>query len=187
VRLTSVNITKFRGLKDIRVDLAPTTLLIGENNSGKTSVLDAIRLAMSRGAGRKTGTFEPYDYYLADAQAEPQSGDPIQITLTFAAADGETLPDELVQALGDALVTDPSGRYLLLFRVTSTFNATLNDFSTEWRFLDATENPLGPKSRRPAILQDFQRSFPFFTYRRCGTRSVSLGPEASGHHSSRTR
>jgi hypothetical protein len=49
--------------------------------------------------------------------------------LTFAAAGGKTLADEFVQALGDMLVSDQAGKYFLVFRVTSSFGATLNDFS----------------------------------------------------------
>lgn len=162
MRLTTVHIEKFRGLCNVRLDLCSMTLLIGENNSGKTSVLDAIRLALSRAAGRKTGTFEPYDYHLGTPEAEPQSADPISVTLTFAADAGEVLPDEFTQMLGDALVTDDVGRPFVIFRVTSTFDATLNDFVADWQFMDTAGNPLGPKSKRPSILQDFQRLFPVF-------------------------
>jgi len=162
MRLTAVHIEKFRGLGSVRLELPPTTLLIGENNSGKSSVLDAIRLALSRAAGRKTGTFEPYDYYLGTPTAEPQSADPISVTLTFTADAGEVLQDEFTQMLGDALVTDNAGRPFLIFRVTSAFDRALNDFVAEWQFMDVAGNALGPKSRRPSILQDFQRLFPVF-------------------------
>jgi putative ATP-dependent endonuclease of OLD family len=162
MRLMAIQIENFRGLRNLRVELSPTTLLIGENNAGKTSILDAIRLALSRSAGRKTGTFESYDYHLSTPQAEPQSADPLGITLMFAAEPGEVLQDEFVQALGDVIVTDAGGNPFIIFRVTSVFDGHLNDFVTEWQFLDVTGNPLGPKSKRPSVLQDFQRIFPVF-------------------------
>src|SRR5262249_39867613 len=55
-----------------------------------------------------------------------------------------------------------AGKYLLVFQVTSAFDGTLKDFTTEWNFLDASGNPLGAKSKKPSILQDFQRLFPVF-------------------------
>ncbi len=162
MHLSSVQIKNFRGLRDVQVDLASTTLLIGENNCGKTSFLEAIRLVMSRSAGRKTGTFDGYDYHLGTHDAEAQNADPITITLTLKTEDGETLPEEFTQTLGDVLVTDAAGKSILIFRVTSGFDPTLKDFVSDWSFLDASGNPLGPKSKKPSILQDFQRLFPVF-------------------------
>jgi putative ATP-dependent endonuclease of the OLD family len=162
MRLSTVQIKNFRGLRDVQIDLAPTTLLIGENNCGKTSFLDAIRLVMSRSAGRKTGTFDHYDYHLGSRDAESQDATPISITLTFIPVDGEVLPEEFTQTLGDVLVTDAAGKSLLIFRVTSGFDSTLKDFVSDWNFLDASGNPLGSRSKKPSILQDFQRLFPVF-------------------------
>lgn len=162
MHLSTVHIEKFRGLRDVQIELAPMTLLIGENNSGKTSFLEAIRLVMSRAAGRKSGTFDPYDYHLQNPTAEAQDADPISITLTFRTEDGETLPDEFTQTLADVLVTDAVGKSILVFRVTSAFDATAKDFVSDWSFLDASGNALGSKSKKPSILQDFQRLFPIF-------------------------
>jgi putative ATP-dependent endonuclease of the OLD family len=162
MRLKTVQIENFRGLRDVSLDLSSTKLLIGENNSGKTSVLETLRLALSRAAGRRTGTFEPYDYHLGAPDAEPQAANPISITLTLATAEGETLPDEFTQTLGDAIVTDAAGKFFLIFRVTSAFDAALNNFVSDWHFPDVSGNPLGSKSKKPSILQDFQQLFPVF-------------------------
>lgn len=43
--IESVEINNYRGLRDIKVRLSPLTVLIGPNNSGKTSFLRAIELA----------------------------------------------------------------------------------------------------------------------------------------------
>lgn len=67
----------------------------------KDQLLDAIRIVMSRSAGRKT-TFDSYDYHLKNQSAEPQDADPISITLTFRTKDGEVPPDEFTQTLGEA-------------------------------------------------------------------------------------
>ena len=42
--LTSLRIRGFRCLRDVKVDLEPLTVLIGKNDTGKTSLLEAIRL-----------------------------------------------------------------------------------------------------------------------------------------------
>lgn len=61
IKLTEVRIRNFRSLKDVCIDLDWLTILIGENNSGKTSFLDA--LFASIGAGRHAISVE--DVFLA--------------------------------------------------------------------------------------------------------------------------
>lgn len=51
--LKSLHIKSFRGLKNVRFeDLRPVNILVGENNSGKTSTLEAIMLAMAPGSSK---------------------------------------------------------------------------------------------------------------------------------------
>ena len=42
--LTTVRVQNFKCLLDTKIDLAPFTVLIGPNDSGKTSFLDALHL-----------------------------------------------------------------------------------------------------------------------------------------------
>ncbi len=42
--LRTFHVENFKCLRDVKVDLAPFTVLIGPNDSGKTSILDALRL-----------------------------------------------------------------------------------------------------------------------------------------------
>lgn len=52
IAITSARVRNFRFLADIEVTFNDLTVLIGANNAGKTSFLDALFAAM--GAGRKT-------------------------------------------------------------------------------------------------------------------------------------
>jgi putative ATP-dependent endonuclease of OLD family len=59
VEITRVLIKNFRSIKDADIILSPTTVFIGPNNIGKTAILDAIRIALSRRWGRQgTGEFD---------------------------------------------------------------------------------------------------------------------------------
>lgn len=51
IKITDVRVSNFRALKNVEVPLGDLTILIGANNAGKTSFLDALYAAI--GAGRK--------------------------------------------------------------------------------------------------------------------------------------
>ena len=47
MRIDKIHIQNFRGIEDLRMDLHPNfSLLIGENGSGKTAILEALSVAM---------------------------------------------------------------------------------------------------------------------------------------------
>jgi putative ATP-dependent endonuclease of OLD family len=60
--LQSLKLTNFRSCYDTTVEFQPTlTLLVGENNSGKSNVIEALRLATAPLNLRRTRFFEPED------------------------------------------------------------------------------------------------------------------------------
>jgi len=65
IAITTVRVQNFRSLANIEVDLSDLTVLIGANNAGKTSFLDALFAAV--GAGRKS--LGPDDVRLAPGEA----------------------------------------------------------------------------------------------------------------------
>ncbi len=67
--LIKVAIENFRGLKSLTLFLDKTTVLIGENNCGKTSILEAIRLCLSRAV--RGSPFEDQDHHLGSSGAAP--------------------------------------------------------------------------------------------------------------------
>ena len=65
IRLVEVRVRNFRSLKAVDVPLDEVTVLIGKNNAGKTSFLDALFLAI--GAGPRS--FSEDDVYLAHTES----------------------------------------------------------------------------------------------------------------------
>lgn len=161
MRLTTVKIRNFRCIKDLAVDLDETTVLIGENNSGKTAFLEAVRIPLERLRGRGRGPFDEYDYHLPDDAATPMDAAPIEIELSFAETASESWTEEVVQALADLFARDTNDRRRVTFRVTSSFDREAGDFVTDWDFLDADGDPL-PNARAPSQLNTLQRLVPPF-------------------------
>src|SRR5262245_26381925 len=60
--LAELRLANFRSCYETVVPLREdVTVLVGENNSGKSNVVDALRLAISPMGGRRTRYFEPGD------------------------------------------------------------------------------------------------------------------------------
>jgi predicted ATP-dependent endonuclease of OLD family len=86
MRLETVSVYNFRCLKEVKnVPIHNLTVLIGENDAGKSSILDAIGLALEKNKP------VPDDYYIRDGQAREQE---IIIELLFAYDGDEEQPEE---------------------------------------------------------------------------------------------
>jgi len=83
MKLKTFQIENFRGITNLRVELDTTTVLIGENNSGKTTVLEALYTCMNRGLSRRASPFSEYDFHLASADAEPADAPALVLTFIF--------------------------------------------------------------------------------------------------------
>ena len=138
MRITAVRIRNFRGIKSLDLELGPVTVLIGENNSGKTSVLDALKLCLRDLGPRRRLVFDGLDFHLADSTAEPSSADPIEIELTFADSPDEPWDDDLVSRLGrlGVLQVDGAGGHSVHLRVDCVYDHGARDFGQNWSFLD---------------------------------------------------
>jgi putative ATP-dependent endonuclease of OLD family len=161
MKLARIAIENYRGITDLDIELDRTTVLIGENNTGKTSVLEALNTCMNRGLSRRATPFSEYDFHLANDGAEPADAPPLVLTLTFE----ETKEDEWVadidQAFDKAIQVLDDNRKQLAFRVTAKYDKATRDFAVEWCFLDQTGSPL-PTAKQPKLVTDLQSLAPVF-------------------------
>jgi len=137
--LAHATIERFRGIRALDLDLDPVTALIGENNFGKTSILDALTICLGAGAEGTAFTFDAGDFHEPAEAAAPVAPAPIRIVLTFDAVDDhDALP--AASPLRDVVITAPSRRPRLRLAV----EATLADgaIRTRWTFVDAAGHPV---------------------------------------------
>jgi putative ATP-dependent endonuclease of OLD family len=161
MRLKTLRIENFRGITDLAIEFGSTTVLLGENNAGKTTVLEALYTCMSRGLTRRGVPFAECDFHLATAKSEPADAPPIVLTLTFEESRKEEWPDAVAQAFTNAIQVLDDERQQLTFQVTAKYDKTIQDFSAEWSFLDKTGAAL-PTAKQAKLVMDLQQLSPVF-------------------------
>jgi putative ATP-dependent endonuclease of OLD family len=157
--LKKLTIENFRGIASLELDLDPITVLIGENNTGKTSVLEAVHICLARALSRRSAAFDEYDFHVASAGSAIPA--PIQVTLRFEENTVDEWPDELVQAFSNVIQTLAGGQQAIIFRVKITLEPVTKDITLEWMFLDLVGNTL-ITARQPKLLSDLQLFTPAF-------------------------
>lgn len=176
MHIASITVRNFRGLKDIEIPLARATVLIGENNSGKSSVLDCIALTLGRRWGQRGTGFSEYDLTIdgdrgpsakraktEDAEADEESPE-ASIELFFIEQTVGEWPEEITSGLFGIIQTDPLTELnSITLRVTYRLNPLEKTYEPGWAFIDINGNPIGTsEAKRAANTQQFFKYVPVF-------------------------
>lgn len=159
--LTNLTIKNFRGIEELSFQLDQCTVLIGENNTGKTSVLEALNLCLSRNLSRKALPFSEYDFHLTAAKPEPASAPPIQMDFTFRETKEDEWPDAIEQALDKAVQIGNDNKREIRLRVIAAFDPAVKDFALTWTFRDLSDNEL-TSAKAPKLISELQQLNPSF-------------------------
>ena len=120
--ISKLKLTNFRGIKQGEVDLSPLTVLVGSNNSAKTTLLEAIYL--------KQGPFHPAPYTILNPTpiGQPNQGSNVLNVLAYL---HKTLNDQFSGATfllhnyveKEAEITLDGGTYTLRIILTNPYTA----------------------------------------------------------------
>lgn len=159
--LKNVHIKNFRGIEDLSLSLNDTCVLIGENNTGKTSILDAIRICMEVATGNSQVSFESYDYHLRAKFDEPAVSPSIEITLTFSEREVAEWHYERTARLQEVEIVDEQGLKSYVVRFTSGVNAKTGITTTAFEFLNRSGVPYRLENRN-TFLNELRQMTPIF-------------------------
>lgn len=132
IRVDAVRIRNFRSLKNVEVSLGDTSLLVGMNNTGKTSFLRALHLAL--GADRRLVAAE--DFFI-DGAGNQASEILIDVRIVSIGSDGKRVkrfPDPWMDSDfgGSGLVSpDTSEQEFIAIRTKITYDSVKSDFNLE--------------------------------------------------------
>ena len=123
--LRSVRVENFRAIKSAQLSLDPTTVLIGENDCGRSSILEAIALALGWNAPEDKFLFQPFHVH-REEHAEEHA--PIRIELEFAESRSVEWEGEGFETLRERLpdLLTPQRRFWL--------EVTCGETAVHWSF-----------------------------------------------------
>lgn len=144
MKLRRIQIENFRGITSLDLELGDTTVLIGENNTGKTAVLDALRFALRDVRSRRGCAFDVYDFHLPNATSEPASSPAIGIRLTFREDEAGDWGDKRLARLDRLKIVqiDSNSCATIILKVGARFDAIKQEFAQDWEFHNLDGVPL---------------------------------------------
>jgi putative ATP-dependent endonuclease of OLD family len=161
MRITRLKVENFRSIRNLDLELGDSTVLIGQNNAGKTAILDAVRIVLTRRWGQRGTGFTEHDVHRPDEHGDPRTLPPVKIELVIEEPRANAWNADMVAALEDIMVLLPDGRNNLTLRVTCAWSEEKEAFEPAWQFLDAAGQPL-PERRRATNLTGFFSYMPLF-------------------------
>ncbi len=138
IAICSVRVRNFRSLREIEVVLTSMTVLIGENNAGKTSFLDAIFAAIGSGARHLTEE----DIYIAPDESKPPRDREVVVDLLIRPVEhdgavGDAFPQgsPWLELWGNGIVQDDDDNDFVGIRMNMSWDRIKGDYFVQRRFL----------------------------------------------------
>lgn len=162
MKITRVRIKNFRSIHSLDLEFGETTVFIGPNNSGKTAILDAIRVALTRRWGQRGTGFTEHDIHRLEDGADPKTLPPVTVEIFIEEPELKAWDVDMVAALEEILAVLPDGRNILSLRITCAWSEEKEAFDPVWEFLDEKENPFTGKAQRAINFTSFFNYLPLF-------------------------
>jgi putative ATP-dependent endonuclease of OLD family len=138
ILIDTIRIAGFRGIKNLEVSLPRVTVLIGTNNSGKTSLLKALQLAL----GNYSRYLSEEDFHIgADDKRVPEIL--VDVRLVPVGDDGirtQIFNDEWATEFGDKIKAEANGYQFIAIRTRATKNPIKGSFDSSRSTLEKWPN-----------------------------------------------
>lgn len=186
MRITKLKLENFRGIKSAELEFDGHTVLVGLNNVGKSTVCEALELALGADRQSRNPVVEEYDFYNAGYLDEKEDPKPIliEVLLTDVTATVEracfdhlgrwSLSQRKVLGEGEIGQVDAADMVWCLSLLTiARYNKEEDEFEASTHYAKTYDPNDEQDSRVP---RSIRRSFGFLYLRalRTGTRALSL-------------
>lgn len=179
MKISQLRIKNFRCLRDIAIDLDDLTVMLGPNNAGKTAVLEATRLALSRRWGQRGTGFTEYDFYIDDENTDPRKSSGIVIDIGFRETTAGEWPRPLIDLIFDFVNLDAvTGLYSVVVRTTCKYDELKKDFDVTVDFLGLDGMPKTGTANRAINFVNIYKLVPTFTLSALRDVSAEFSPRS---------
>lgn len=163
MHITHLHIENFRSIKNLDVDLSESTVFIGPNNAGKTAILEAIRIALTRRWGKRGAGFTEYDIHLSDDDDDPKESRGVVIEVRAEEMELGDWPDAVQDDFLGVVQVDPNTRKLsIALRLTCAWNEKIKAYDPTWEFLNPQREPHPGDASSRMKLERFGQYLPVF-------------------------
>ncbi|MCP4698613.1 MAG: DUF2813 domain-containing protein, partial [Gammaproteobacteria bacterium] len=162
MRLSTLKIRNFRGIRslDLRLD-RDVIVLIGENNSGKTSILEAMRIGLNMIKSDKAASFSEYDFYRDQQAADLSHCDSIKLVFIFKETKEHPWDEQITRALSDVIILD--NYQTIKLSIIVRFDAEEGVIKQSFGFLNDADNEMQmQQGKQQRFLKEFKKLRPFF-------------------------
>src|ERR1700761_8537244 len=106
MQITKVRIRNFRSILDLTLELDASTVFIGTNGAGKSAIVDAIRIALSRRWGQRGTGFTELDVHRPGENGDPKTLPPVTIEVWINEPSSGSWDADMVAALDEIMTLD---------------------------------------------------------------------------------
>ena len=161
MQIKKLKIENFRSIVDLELSLDDTTVFIGANNSGKSAVLEAVRIALTRRWGQRGTGFTENDIHITGPEDDPRTAPAPRILIIFEESSADEWPEDMVANLDDIMTLTGEGLNRVSMAITYSWDADDEVFKPAWEFLDTGGNAQPPR-RRAINLSGLYDYVPFY-------------------------
>lgn len=160
MKISKVSIQNFRGFQEESIELDDITVFVGENNTGKSTILDAIRLAI--GTKYWNESLNRYDYHLSSPTSHAGDAGQLLIRIEVSEKNEDDWPNEIQQTLPDSIELDNNGLRHFYMTLKGTYNKSEEKSTDTKEFQNKSDISKSTKANTSKCFSDFKKFLPVF-------------------------
>ncbi len=145
--LKEVYIKNFRSIKECKIALDNFTVFIGENNAGKTAILDAIRIGLNKSFN--ANSFNEYDFHMDNMINSPKDSEGIKFIYHFEERKEDEWNEYIMNTFVDIIqyLKESPNKASVLVEVKVSINELTGDIETKTSFLNKEHEEITSKNQ----------------------------------------
>jgi len=158
--IKKLELQNFRSFEHEIIELDDITVFVGENNTGKSSIMDAIKFVIGTPSWNEGLT--RYDYHLKTSKSNPGDAGELVIKVEMSENQEDEWPQEIQQTIPDVVDYDENGLLHIYLSLKGTYDQTLNKTFPVKEFTAKTGDAKSPKANTSQSFSNLRKFLPIF-------------------------